>query len=369
MIDSFHWNKNYETGQPDVDHQHHQLVEIINRFGGLLAENKIVLADIQLALKELTDYTYYHFEEEETLMRKVGVDKRHLNHQIKEHQAFLSEISLMSSSITQDNLAAAKQLLSFLINWLAYHILGTDQSMARQIVAIKTGASPGEAYEAEKKQRDRSTEPLLNALNGLFEQVSMRNKELLQLNQTLEEKVALRTKELSEANLRLEELSLTDALTQLPNRRHAMRRLETIWQESVEKHIPLVCMMIDADHFKEVNDTYGHDAGDIVLKELARTLKHAFRSDDVVCRLGGDEFFVICPNTHLEGGMYAAEITRSAVSALRVPTGGEPWHGSISIGVAVRSPKMTGYEELIKAADNSVYTAKQNGKNCVRTTS
>jgi hemerythrin len=125
-------------------------------------------------------------------------------------------------------------------------------------------------------------------------------------------------------------------------------------------------MMIDADHFKEVNDTYGHDAGDVVLNELARTLKYSFRSDDVVCRLGGDEFFVICPNTNLEGGMYAAEISRNAASKLRVPTGGEPWHGSVSICVAVWAPEMKSYEELIKVADNSVYAAKQAGKNCVR---
>lgn len=125
-------------------------------------------------------------------------------------------------------------------------------------------------------------------------------------------------------------------------------------------------MMIDADHFKEVNDTYGHDAGNVVLKELARSLKHAFRSDDVVCRLGGDEFFLIGTNTNLEGGIYAAETTRNALSELRVPTGGEPWHGSISIGVAVRTPEMTSYEELIKVADNSVYLAKKSGKNCVR---
>lgn len=236
MIESFHWNNNYETGQPDVDHQHQHLVEIINRFGELLAENKIVLTDVQLTLKELTDYTYYHFEEEEALMRKVGVDERHLKHQIKEHQAFLNEISLMASGITQDNLSSAKQLLSFLISWLAYHILGTDQSMARQIEDIEAGTSASAAYEAEERQRDKSTEPLLNALNGLFEQVSMRNKELLQLNQTLEEKVALRTKELLQANLLLEELSLADVLTGLPNRGHAMRRLDTIWQESVEKN-------------------------------------------------------------------------------------------------------------------------------------
>jgi diguanylate cyclase (GGDEF)-like protein len=104
----------------------------------------------------------------------------------------------------------------------------------------------------------------------------------------------------------------------------------------------------------------------LVLIELAKTLQHSLRNDDVVCRLGGDEFFIICPNTDLEGGMHIAELTRKAVSEMRVPTGGEPWHGSICIGVACRSPDMKLYEDLIKMADKSVYAAKEAGKNCVR---
>ncbi|MCP3893645.1 MAG: diguanylate cyclase, partial [Bacteroides sp.] len=190
---------------------------------------------------------------------------------------------------------------------------------------------------------------------------------LKQLNESLEEKVALRTRELSEANRHLEELSLTDVLTELPNRRHAIRCLSILWKKALQNDSPLVCMMIDADHFKEVNDTYGHDAGDAVLMELAKTLQHALRSDDTVCRLGGDEFFIICPNTDKKGGMHIAELTRKAVAALRVPTGGEPWHGSISIGVASRLPGMKNFEELMKDADKGVYAAKEAGKNCVKT--
>ena len=368
-MESFHWDKHFLTGLTDVDQQHHHLVDIINKFGNLLAENTIVFEDIEVLFKELTEYSHYHFEEEEALMVKEGIDRRHLEQHIQIHQSFLDEVNALCSGITETNIDSAKHLLNFLTHWLAYHILGEDQNMSRQIAAIRSGVSPSDAYIAEEKESDKATEPLLVALNGLFEQVSARNKELLLLNQSLEEKVAQRTKELSEANIHLEELSLTDVLTGLPNRRHAMRYLASLWDESTKNDLPLVCMMVDADHFKEVNDTYGHDAGDVVLIELAKTLQGSLRTDDIVCRLGGDEFFIICPNTNQQGGMHIAELTRKQVSELRVSTGGEPWHGSISIGVASRSTNMKSYEELIKVADNGVYLAKEKGKNRVETDS
>jgi len=365
-MQSFHWDKNFETGLSDVDQQHRHLVDVINDFGDLLAENKIVFNDIERIYTELADYAQYHFREEEALMFQYGVDQRHINHHIEIHQSFLHEVTTMYSDISQDNLESATYLLDFLTHWLAYHILGEDQNMARQVEAIKSGVDPYTAYETEEKEGNKATEPLLIALNGLFQQVSARNRALTQLNQSLEEKVRLRTKELHEANLHLEEISLTDALTGLPNRRHAMRGLAALWEESMQKGLPMVCMMIDADHFKQVNDTYGHDSGDAVLSELAKTLQYSVRTDDIVCRIGGDEFIIICPNTDEEGGMRVAKLTHKTVAELRVPTGGEPWYGSISVGVAARTPQMKNYDELILAADKGVYSAKQAGKNCIR---
>ena len=163
--------------------------------------------------------------------------------------------------------------------------------------------------------------------------------------------------------------SLTDMLTGLPNRRHALHKLGVLWEQSIKGATPLACMIIDADHFKKVNDSYGHNAGDIVLCELAKTIQDAVRSDDIACRLGGDEFFVICPDTDEEGGLNIAEYIRKMVSELHVAISNDIWHGSISIGLATRAANMKNVKDLIKIADNSVYMAKRDGKNCVRTKS
>jgi hemerythrin len=124
-------------------------------------------------------------------------------------------------------------------------------------------------------------------------------------------------------------------------------------------------MMVDADGFKQINDNYGHDAGDEVLRQLSKNLRFSMRTDDIVCRLGGDEFLIICPQTSQEGALNAAEFMRQTVATLRIQAEKGVWKGSVSIGVASRSPDMQGPEDLIKAADEGVYIAKRNGRNCV----
>ncbi len=363
---SFSWDKYFETGLPVIDRQHLHLVDLINRFGGLLSENQIIFDDVEALFGELASYAQYHFDEEESLMRQFAVDSRHCKHHIEEHQSFLTDVTIMHSSVTRENPSSTEQLLVFLIHWLAYHILGTDQNMGRQIIEIGSGVEPAMAYDAQEKESDQSTKPLVIALSGLFKLVSQRNADLYELNCSLEEKVEKRTKELHLANDRLEELSLTDALTGLPNRRHALRCLATQWDESILNDLPLVCMMVDADHFKKVNDTYGHDVGDIVLIELAKKLQHSLRNDDVISRLGGDEFFIICPKTDAKGGMQIAEQTRKSVMELQVPTGDQFWHGSVSIGLSCKTHDMKTYNEMIRIADKGVYLSKKDGKNCVR---
>lgn len=365
-MDSFLWDKQFETGLPDVDEQHHKLVNLINRFGDLLTKSSdISYNEVETVFGELAEYAQYHFQDEELLMERERVDSRFVEKHKKLHRDFLQELTQMHAGVAPQQQDSAKSLLKFLIYWLAFHILGTDQSLARQITSIQAGQNPADAFLDEMRMKETATEPLLLALNGLFQQVSERNRELLELNQTLEKKVADRTHALSEANKKLEEMAMTDVLTGLPNRRQAMARLAQVWTESSQNGAPIACMMIDADGFKQINDNYGHDAGDEVLRQLSKNLSYSVRTDDIVCRLGGDEFLIICPQTSTAGAMHAAELIRKNIAELRVPAGNGIWSGSISVGVSVRTPDMRNAEDLIKAADEGVYIAKRNGRNCV----
>ena len=365
-MESFHWGPNYLTGILVVDEQHEELVSLINKMGDQLSHGDTVFSEIESSFTTLAKYAKYHFTEEQEMMTKVGIDKRHLDSHIQAHQNFLTEVISLHAESSPDNPASLEYLLDFLIHWLAYHILVTDKNMARQIELIKSGINSKQAFAQEEQEANEAMEPLIAALNGLFYQISRRNKELSELNRTLEKQVEDRTQSLLEANTHLKELALTDVLTGLPNRRHAMQQLTLTWDDCVKNNIPVACMMIDADYFKQVNDTYGHDAGDLVLCELSKTLLHTVRTDDIVCRLGGDEFIIICPNTGSNGAMHAAKLVLKAVSRLKVKVGDGAWNGSVSIGVAVSNSKMSTYDDLIKAADNGVYMAKQDGKGCVR---
>lgn len=369
-MESFHWDKHFETGLETVDQQHHTLVDLINHFGELLTQaDSVPFEELEAVFVDLTAYTQYHFKEEESLMLQVGLDTRHISMHKQVHDDFVQQVIMTHESILERHEPAVR-LYKLLTYWLAFHILGTDQSMARQVAAIQSGQTPENAYLSENEMKEKGpTEPLLVALNGLFELASERNRELFELNRTLEVKVAERTQALSKANQLLEELAMTDVLTSLPNRRHAMAQLSQAWNISMQGGSPIACMMIDADGLKQINDNYGHDAGDEVLKQLSKKLRHEVRTDDIVCRLGGDEFLIICPKTSLEGAMLVANKMREKVANLRVPVNGGEWFGSISVGVAVRTNDMQNPEDLIKAADENVYIAKRNGRNRVECSS
>lgn len=394
-MDFFKWNEQFQTGLTNVDEQHHRLVDILNAFiQSVSSQDAIARTELEQITDELLEYAKYHFREEEKLMQEAGVDPRHFEPHHQQHQAYTEEIQRERRQFADDPIAA-RNLLRFLGHWLVYHILGCDQSMAHQIAAIHSGATPQQAFAQERQQRETTSDPLLHAMDAMIEQVMQRNSQLLRLNETLELRVAERTRALQEANAQLSGLvdrleaqmaesrrlgaelvssnenlrqqAMTDALTGLPNRRHALERLAQLWSESVRHGTPLACIMIDADGFKTVNDTYGHDAGDSVLCELAHLLRSHTRLEDMVCRLGGDEFLILCPQTELNGAVRLAEHLREKASTLQVHLGTGEWHGSLSLGVAERTPYCARADDLINQADKALYLAKRSGRNRVAT--
>jgi diguanylate cyclase (GGDEF)-like protein/hemerythrin-like metal-binding protein len=366
----FQWSPSFLTGLSDVDDQHRQLVALINELGALLASGDSVdSTQVAQALTALREYGSTHFREEEALMVQAGLDPRHTAFHQGEHRSFVEEILVMSGMATNSAAGSCpvqlsvKREVGYLVNWLAYHILGVDQAMTRQMRAIEAGTDAAEAFEADIRYREAqsSTEPLLAALNGLLGLVSARNRDLAELNRTLEQRVLERTLDLERANERLKVLSFQDDLTGLPNRRHALAALEQLWAQARIDGFPLSVLMLDADRFKRVNDQFGHAEGDAVLRALAGRLGRAVRTSDIVCRLGGDEFLVICPRSGRGGAAAVAEKILAGQQPHRNAEGETCWSGAVSIGIAEVDASMTRPEEILKAADEALYQAKRSG--------
>ena len=164
----------------------------------------------------------------------------------------------------------------------------------------------------------------------------------------------------------LRELSITDHLTHLYNRRYMMEELEIEFHRSLRKDGDLSLVLIDVDHFKLVNDTYGHQNGDMVLAAVAETLQSELRRYDLAARYGGEEFAMVLPDTSLRHGREVAERLRSAVHAITFPPPMENLAVTISQGIAaLPSPRINSVDTFIKTADEALFRAKKHGRNRV----
>lgn len=234
-------------------------------------------------------------------------------------------------------------------------LMADDQNEAHQTRAYEVGA---DAFAPS----DINAVGLRARMHAAQRQVQLQNawsKDRAQLRQT--------AAELAVANRRLANAALTDLLTGLPNRRSAMDQLEQAWSASTRSGASLSVMVIDIDYFKQINDTYGHATGDIVLREVARCLRTSARREDSVCRIGGEEFLVICPNTDLQAAMLSAGRLRASLEAKHIPVGQNEKAVTSSIGVAARDAGTVDADALVNAADRALYLAKEQGRNQVCT--
>jgi len=179
-------------------------------------------------------------------------------------------------------------------------------------------------------------------------------------------KIKALQEELRETNRRLEELSNTDDLTKLYNRRYFMELLELEFQRAQRYEAKLSFVMIDIDHFKSFNDSYGHLIGDRILYEVAQILRESLRVHDIVGRYGGEEFALLMPETELKGGLVVAERYRKRVEDYMLLEEGKELKVTISLGVAPYPQKeIHSVDDLIRLADHALFQAKKNGRNRV----
>jgi len=163
----------------------------------------------------------------------------------------------------------------------------------------------------------------------------------------------------------LQRMATTDGMTGIYNRRHFLTLAEREWERASRYQHPLSFLIFDIDYFKSINDAYGHEAGDEVITHLANVAAACKRGSDVLARIGGEEFALLLPETTLDEAQIVAERLRRDVAEHAAVVAAREMPTTVSVGVASRSPEMSGIAQLMSAADKALYEAKRGGRNRV----
>lgn len=246
-----------------------------------------------------------------------------------------------------------------LISWLITKPL-------TQIAQFAKSFEPGSNFRRFSLRRASSNRHdelniLVDALNDAYQRIQKAHEFEVRHAEILRAEVAARTEELRQAQQNLAKLSITDKLTGILNRLGLDQSFQTALAHAVNSNSPLAVILCDIDHFKAVNDNYGHLAGDQALQEFSRILSLNLRDCDVLGRWGGEEFLIICPQTGLPEAILLAEQLRGAVQSHEFNSIG---HKTSSFGVAELHNNERA-EQLIKRADDALYQAKRTGRNRV----
>ena len=199
------------------------------------------------------------------------------------------------------------------------------------------------------------------ALYQLQKQLEKKNRILEETNIQLKREIEVR----KHTEAKLEELAITDSLTKLYNRRHFFDLAKLEFTRSKRYHLNLAAMMIDLDHFKQINDYYGHRVGDCVLETVSWHLHTGIRSTDILGRYGGEEFILLLPQTSLADGQILAERLRKTIAMEKIVIEEHSISTTISIGLTMLMETDKTIDMLINRADQALYAAKRAGRNQV----
>jgi diguanylate cyclase (GGDEF)-like protein len=205
----------------------------------------------------------------------------------------------------------------------------------------------------------------LSAIGAIVGLVQLRTRFLLKRRKLLEKQVASQTRDLTEANERLKNLASRDSLTEIFNRRYFLELAAYELDRAKRNGRPVSLLMVDLDHFKRVNDTHGHAAGDDVLKGVVACIKAHLRDIDLFARIGGEELIVLMPETDLSAARLVAERLRIAIAATRFALSGEQVAITASFGLALAKQPPEPLPDLMERADQALYAAKRGGRNRV----
>jgi diguanylate cyclase (GGDEF)-like protein len=261
-------------------------------------------------------------------------------------------------------------VLTLLFLWVFLRHLGTPlRRLADAVAAIDLDSLDGKHRLDLQQTRTNELSQLEDAFNRMLTRLGderrAHDSALEEIKKGLERQVAERTGDLQLANQKLEQLVRTDTLTGAANRRHFVEQAQIEIQRARRAGTPLSLLMMDLDHFKQINDTWGHAAGDEVLRNFSRVTREPLRATDLFARIGGEEFALLLPNTELNGAIEVAQRILDTVGRQSIQLGDDSIRYKVSIGAAILAPQETSYESLLKRADAALYRAKEQGRDQV----
>lgn len=358
----FPWNENFETGINEIDEQHKKLIILLNKLANTLTQEKEY--EVEETFNELANYAEYHFKCEEEIWNKYLKDELLVLKHKDTHSSFLPKvIELKENNKDKSFHEIVEDILLFLIRWLAFHIIDEDKRLAFIIKAIEEDNKDiKEAIYQTDNIMSGSMKNLLEAILKMYDNLSLKAISLIR-----ERKARVKAqKELKEINKKLEQLSITDQLTDLYNRRYFEETFEKELKRTKRDKKFFGVILFDIDYFKKLNDHYGHLEGDEALKSISNCLKNTCkRPSDFIFRIGGEEFCIISINEKKEDIYNLANIVQQSINEMKIENIKSLVSDYLTISAGVESLIPTNEDNIdtiMKNADEKLYKAKENGR-------